>query len=844
MSGVRSPCQCLVLVMTGLGLSASAAIADGHRESPPPGVTVTWERVDPDDQVPRVVQDPEPAHAGSGVWARRTETSAVLVGVTGSEPAGQGLAARFEIDGARAGEPSITFSGDWIHVHVELSALEPPHHPAGTNLYALDKASLYAGTATEAMVLRGPGVGDVPAEERDPENTETGRREGPESVPEPGPWVRTAGVLASPGRVLRPSTARPLGNDPGDHRFKVQDEPVRELDPVLDPPIQMSIGDVEVVEDDPLPATTDATFQVTLSSASGSDITASWATANGSAIEPGDYTMASGVVTFLAGSTSEIVVVQVVRNTAPEPDRRFYVDLSSPSGAVLLKSRGVGTILDDDATAPAVEGFVVISDHDPVQPTFGRNRLQWRNPLFTGSPFLRIRWNEPGAPCALVDYPTDPDGPSDGVTPDVALVGSHESQIYEHTGLSWDVDYCYTVWVTYPAYSTASQATGRPFDASGPVKWKYFTRTTAIVAPAVGFDAVVAVSNDQYVHAMERGVAGGPWPSVWSPVALGDVAQNRSPVVTSGGVSRVFVTTQDGTVQAIDVKTGAVLWTTLLTPAFAQAAPAGIFAAFGAAWDYILVGTSEGSNANRFYALDPADGKVVDYFPKGVDGVAEMGPILQMASVDYSTGRVYVGVIKPTTYTLLCLQLGPTTDALQLHWGLVDGDVDETDTSPVLRGGRVYTGTKDDKVYSIPEDGNPAGIYSQGVGDQGVKAFVWPDRSSNDLYVATDKKVQGLTDTGAALVDKWPTVDADDASLVLLWPGTNYLYVGSSDVGGGQAGLFEIDVSLADPDASKKALVLEPTSLVIGAPALDIGHDLLILGSEAGTYYAVSVPLP
>ena len=71
------------------------------------------------------------------------------------------------------------------------------------------------------------------------------------------------------------------------------------------------------------------------------------------------------------------------------------------------------------------------------------------------------------------------------------------------------------------------------------------------------------------------------------------------------------------------------------------------------------------------------------------------------------------------------------------------------------------------------------------------------------------------------------------------------LYVGSSDVGGGsKTGLYELDLSLADPEPSGRFVALEASSLVVGAPALDIGYGLIHVGSEAGTLYAVEVPLP
>ena len=49
-------------------------------------------------------------------------------------------------------------------------------------------------------------------------------------------------------------------------------------------------------------------------------------------------------------------------------------------------------------------------------------------------------------------------------------------------------------------------------------------------------------------------------------------------------------------------------------------------------------------------------------------------------------------------------------------------------------------------------------------------------------------------------------------------------------------------MSLGDPARTRKSVPLESTPAVIGAPSLDIGYNLLHVGSEAGILYAVQVP--
>jgi outer membrane protein assembly factor BamB len=395
-------------------------------------------------------------------------------------------------------------------------------------------------------------------------------------------------------------------------------------------------------------------------------------------------------------------------------------------------------------------------------------------------------------------------------------------------------------------------ATGVPFDATGKVKWKYFIGLTTLAHPTVGTDAVLAPSNDFYVHAMTPGPspAGGGWPAGWVPVNLGSPAQARSPIVPLGGVSRAFYTTQDGWVHAINAATGERLWDVRIgtTSTSGQAAPAGIFADFGGGWDYLLVGTRMDAG-NKFYALDPVTGGVIDVFPQGTEsGVSGIGMINGMAAIDYPGRRVYFGSLPGTApdapETLWCLQLGPPSNALSLAWR--SGAPGPIEGSPVLRGTRLYVGDMDGKVWSVQLDGTNA--YSLDLGDGAVKGFPFPDRRNLDLFVATSTKVFGLTDTvGTSLGYKWtnPVQGLDNPSVVLLKPGTNELYVGVRDIGpaGGPdwAGLIRIDTSLSDPGPSATAVELEDAAAIVGPPSLDIRFtpNIIYVGSVNGVVYAV-----
>jgi len=112
------------------------------------------------------------------------------------------------------------------------------------------------------------------------------------------------------------------------------------------PPPTLSINDVSVTEG--TGGTTTATFTVTLSSASGQTVTVQYATADGTATAPGDYTAGSGTLTFAPGVTTQTLAVPIVTDAAIEPNETFTVALSNPTNATIADGSGTGTIVDDD----------------------------------------------------------------------------------------------------------------------------------------------------------------------------------------------------------------------------------------------------------------------------------------------------------------------------------------------------------------------------------------------------------------------------------------------------------------------------------------------------------------
>jgi hypothetical protein len=113
-------------------------------------------------------------------------------------------------------------------------------------------------------------------------------------------------------------------------------------------PVSIFIGDVSITEGDA--ATTDAAFNLLLSNASPQPVTVNYATADATAVAPGDYTPVAGTLTFNPGETSKTVHVAVSGDLQDEPSETFFVNFTQPTGATLARTQGVGLIVNDDNT--------------------------------------------------------------------------------------------------------------------------------------------------------------------------------------------------------------------------------------------------------------------------------------------------------------------------------------------------------------------------------------------------------------------------------------------------------------------------------------------------------------
>ena len=133
---------------------------------------------------------------------------------------------------------------------------------------------------------------------------------------------------------------------------------------------KLTISNSSLIEGDS--GTSNMSFAVTLSGASRTAVSASYATSNGTATAGSDYLASSGTIRFQRGQTAAFINVAVIGDTAVEPDETFFVTLSNPSRATIARGVATGVILNNDtATLPTLS----IADASVVEGDAGTSPL-------------------------------------------------------------------------------------------------------------------------------------------------------------------------------------------------------------------------------------------------------------------------------------------------------------------------------------------------------------------------------------------------------------------------------------------------------------------------------------
>jgi hypothetical protein len=105
-------------------------------------------------------------------------------------------------------------------------------------------------------------------------------------------------------------------------------------------------------------------FTVTKTGTAAGTLTVNYATTDGTAVAPGDYTATSGALTFLVGDTSKTVSVATIDDTIVEPTENFTMSLSAPSGGATIGTGTASATINDNDVAPSCAGvsFTIASN--------------------------------------------------------------------------------------------------------------------------------------------------------------------------------------------------------------------------------------------------------------------------------------------------------------------------------------------------------------------------------------------------------------------------------------------------------------------------------------------------
>jgi serralysin len=112
----------------------------------------------------------------------------------------------------------------------------------------------------------------------------------------------------------------------------------------------LSINDVSLAEGTHSRRTTKFQVTVNLSQVSNQAVSVQYSTFDGDANPGSDYIATSGTLTFAAGTTQQIIEIEVIGDSNVEADETFGIQLSNPSNAIISDNTAVITIVNDDSS--------------------------------------------------------------------------------------------------------------------------------------------------------------------------------------------------------------------------------------------------------------------------------------------------------------------------------------------------------------------------------------------------------------------------------------------------------------------------------------------------------------
>ncbi len=477
------------------------------------------------------------------------------------------------------------------------------------------------------------------------------------------------------------------------------------------------------------------------------------------------------------------------------------------------------------------------------------NTLEWANPLGEVGQFGYTR---------IILKPDSSDGdPNEGINLyESSQAGQKDS--FVHEPLSPNQTYYYAAFVydgvgstqDPNSWSTEKTVTAYTFNTTNNVKWAYHMGATSLAPPGIG--SVMGLDNHKGVHSFTPGTENaGYWPQPWTPIKIGAPAQARPTVVTIPfpvtPTKVIYLSSQDGKVYAINGETGGTngappLWSSADFGTL-QGGTAGIFTYFGGSYNLLFAGGRSALGVSTFFALDPVTGATLFSFDGGTDPI---GIISGMASVDYDTNLVYFtsrsyGGGNPSVW---CLRFNGSS--FGLRWSRDLGDIDASPTlffdyNGVPTDDRIYVGTNNSVIYALNAL-TGATIWSETLipADGAIKSFIAADPSAETvdatpLYFSTNTRTWCLLDNKGAATQEWSQTTIGEPSAPLFAITVNELYVGSSF-----GRLYQLNTLTGEVLGDRD---IGDTTSMVGSPALDAPGSMLYVGTEAGAYYAVEVPL-
>jgi len=119
----------------------------------------------------------------------------------------------------------------------------------------------------------------------------------------------------------------------------------------------ISIGDITVNEN-----AGSALLTICIDNLNTQNVSVNLATANNSAVAPGDYTSVNTIVTIPAGSLCTSVNVPIINDVLVEVTETFFANLSNPINGSIADNQGVVTILDNDVSGISI-GDVTVNEN-------------------------------------------------------------------------------------------------------------------------------------------------------------------------------------------------------------------------------------------------------------------------------------------------------------------------------------------------------------------------------------------------------------------------------------------------------------------------------------------------